>query len=52
MMKKYVVLLVLMIGFGATSWAQTPQDEDFQIDDLKADQTLGGAEASAEIGER
>ena len=52
MMKKYVVLLVLMIGFGATSWAQTPQDEDFQIDDLKADQTLGGAEVSAEIGER
>jgi subtilisin family serine protease len=49
MMKKYFTALGFMIFAYATLWAQIPEDDYyFQIDDLKADETIGGFEESAE----
>lgn len=45
MIKKYFAVLSLAICTGTTLWAQTPQDEDYQIDDFVCNQRAGGTVA-------
>ena len=45
MIKKYFAVLSLAICTGTTLWAQTPQDEDYEIEDLLEVQKPGGTVA-------